>query len=480
MRMTTTQEAGAPGAAFELPLPGADRGSAPDPLTPFSEAFRVRSAFWFCRLRFLVIFFLVVLGAVGLSLPGLFPRFGFAPPGAWPLAAAALLSAGNAVFLAWTRRAAARAQGAMRSLWAQIVFDLAVLTFVVHHVGSVETGVAHGYLFHIVLSCIFFPRRHSLVVTALAIGLYLACVGAELSGLLPPGGILLDGAVRSAHLAQPWVAAFGIAWTCAVWIVVWDLAATLTRLVQNRNEDLFATNRRLVATQREKTAHMLRTTHELKAPFAAIHANVQLLLKGLCGPITQETREVLERIGARARKLAAEITQMLQLANLESKGDRPAEPVAVDLAECLRYSLGQQQAVAHERGIGIEESLDPAWTVGVADHLKMMFDNLLSNAINYSRRGGVVSVSCRRLADGSAEVGIVDRGIGIAPEKLPRIFEEYYRTEEAVRHNRESTGLGLSIVRRVAVSHGAAVRVESRPGEGTRFTLRFPCPPSAA
>jgi len=71
-------------------------------------------------------------------------------------------------------------------------------------------------------------------------------------------------------------------------------------------------------------------------------------------------------------------------------------------------------------------------------------------------------------------VTIEDEGIGIAPEKLPRIFDVYYRTEEAVRHRPESTGVGLAIVRHVAEIHGIRVRVESAPDVGTRFTLRFP------
>ncbi len=71
---------------------------------------------------------------------------------------------------------------------------------------------------------------------------------------------------------------------------------------------------------------------------------------------------------------------------------------------------------------------------------------------------------------------VEDDGIGIVPEKLPRIFDDYYRTDEAVRHNRDSTGLGLAIARHVAAMHGIRVRVESAPGAGTRFTLRFPAP----
>ena len=76
-------------------------------------------------------------------------------------------------------------------------------------------------------------------------------------------------------------------------------------------------------------------------------------------------------------------------------------------------------------------------------------------------------------ADGQVLVEIADRGIGIEPEKLPLIFDEYYRAEEAMRHNSDSSGLGLAIVRHVISRHGIQARVESAPGEGTTFELRF-------
>lgn len=109
----------------------------------------------------------------------------------------------------------------------------------------------------------------------------------------------------------------------------------------------------------------------------------------------------------------------------------------------------------------------------------MLFSNLLSNAIVYSHPGGRVEVQCARPADGGPVVTIEDHGIGIPQHKLARIFDAYYRTDEAVRHYQESTGLGLAIVRHVAESHGIRIRVESEPGVGTKFTLWFRPGPDA-
>jgi signal transduction histidine kinase len=217
---------------------------------------------------------------------------------------------------------------------------------------------------------------------------------------------------------------------------------------------------------------MLHTTHELKAPFTAIEANMQLLSKGHCGVLSDDAIVVVRRVSERCRRLGTEIQEMLQLANLHSANGNSAEWVDLDLAEVLNWCIGQVRQTAEEHGIIIECNVQPARVVGVEDHLKMLFSNLLANAVVYSREGGRVQVESAHGSDGYT-VTIQDSGIGIQSEKLPRIFDEYYRTKEAVRHNKRSTGLGLAIVRHIAEAQRIRVRVESLPGSGTKFVIRF-------
>jgi signal transduction histidine kinase len=136
--------------------------------------------------------------------------------------------------------------------------------------------------------------------------------------------------------------------------------------------------------------------------------------------------------------------------------------------------MSQVDPMARERGVVLKTDIRPVALVGSEDHFKMLFVNLLSNAVVYSYENGHVRVSCRQGPNSEPVVTIADNGIGIAPDKLPHIFEEHYRTKEAVRHNKESSGLGLAIVKNVAEMYGIRIRVESQPGSGTRFELRFP------
>jgi signal transduction histidine kinase len=467
----------APRASYELPLSAGEASAASNvrhARAALPEPLLLRNVVWFCRVRWIVV---ALLGLFGLM--GLFPQFerglGLRAHLRWPIVTSAALALANLGFLAHARWLARSESppGARANLWTQIIVDLAALTAVVHYVGSLETSIAFAYLFHIVLACIFFSRLESFGVAAMACGLYLACVGLEVSGALPRAGLYADASLREQIERTPGVVLLSAGSALVVWLVVWYFASHLSTMVRERDSQLDERNRRLVEAQREKSRHMLLTAHELKAPFAGIHANVHLLLHGHCGSLPAEATEALNRIAGRCRRLAAQIQEMLQLANIETPEEMTSRWTDLDLAEAIRWSLAEVQPLAQEREVVVEHDLRPARTCGVEDHVRMLLLNLLSNAVIYSNRGGRVQVRCLPGAGNGPIVTIEDHGIGIAAEKLPRIFEEYYRTTEAVRHNKESTGLGLAIVRRVAETHGIQVRVESEAGVGTKFILGF-------
>jgi signal transduction histidine kinase len=439
------------------------------------EDFLERNVLWFCHFRWVVIGMLLILGVLSL-IPGLLPGLGVCVRGAWPFSIAAVLLLTNLLFLAHGRRLVRQEpdDGAVRNLWAQILTDLTVLTAVVHHLGSLETYVAFAYLFHIVLACIFFSRAASFIVLAVACVLYVTCVVLESTGVLPVSGIYAVSHLRD-HIDQtPGVALTSVGWAVFTWAIVWYLTSHLSAMVRERDRELAEKNERLLAAQEERRNHMLQTTHELKAPFSAIHANVQLLTKGHCGDLPDEALDVLARIKARCERLANEIQEMLQLANLHSSVQGPPEMARLDIAEVVRACLSQVEPQAQVREVTVEAAVESATVLAAKDHVNMLIRNVIVNAVNYSHRGGQVRVTCRPVDGSGAEVVVEDEGIGIPPDKLPHIFDPYYRTSQAARHNAESTGLGLAIVRHIAETHGLHVRVESQEDKGTRFTVRFP------
>ncbi|MCM2323470.1 MAG: HAMP domain-containing histidine kinase [Oligoflexia bacterium] len=461
---------------FELPQSNARESATREPERGSSLplSILVTNAEWLCRLRWLATATLFILGVVGLF--DSFSGFSGLHFQAAPLLAVALtllvLNLGYLEHLAVVTRTGNR-RAARGHLRIQIFADLFLLTVVVHSLGSLETYAPFAYLFHVVLACVAFTKRSSFVIMLAAFACYAGLLALEATGVLGvENGIFANGTLRSClggrELFVNLASFLGISGT------IWYLTSHLVSQIHARDLELAATNERLIGSQTEKTRHMLRTTHELKAPFAAIHANTQLLINGYCGPLSEDALAVIRRVAERARKLTVAIQSMLQLANL---GSVPLDSVRwglVDLAELLRRSAETVQPLAEERGIRIETSFYRAITHGVEDHLLMLFTNLISNAVLYSFKGGEVSVTNDLPANGAVTVIIQDHGIGIAPEKLPRIFDEYYRTEEAAAHNKDSSGLGLAIVKTVAQAHGIRITVESAPGAGTKFTCRVP------
>jgi signal transduction histidine kinase len=172
--------------------------------------------------------------------------------------------------------------------------------------------------------------------------------------------------------------------------------------------------------------------------------------------------------------LARQIKSMLQLANLRSQAQESPQVVTIDLAEVIHDCIVAEQPLAAKRGIGFNLDIEPAAIDGVRDHVVMMIENILSNAVAYSLDGQEVAVACRPQLSGRAVVTVDDAGIGISAAKMPLIFGDYFHTADAVKHNKASTGLGLAIVRQVALAGKIGVRVESAMQHGTKFTLQFP------
>lgn len=454
---------------------GANGASSPIPQRPADAELMRRNAIWFCQLRWIVVSILATAGALG-CFPDVLQYWGLRVTPGWPLATAGALIVLNSFYLALLPKEARDDKLVLVqfNLWMQIVADLVVLTIVIHFLGSLETYAMFMYLFHVIFACIFFSRVQALAVTLGAVALYLTCLALEATGWLAPQTILMDSDTlgRARVSSDVWTVQIGSA--LLIWAGIWYLASRQAGELRQRERDLAVANYRLRAGIEERSRHMLQTTHQLKAPFAAVHANAQLLLGGYCGDLPDSATAIVEKISSRCAVLSQQILEMLQLANLRSAAQVRPEAKDIALGQVLESAVARIEPTATSRGIQIRSALQLIDVAGDQDHLWMVIDNLLSNAVSYSFDGGIVEVQCGHNDDGVAFVVVSDGGIGIPPDKLPLVFDDYFRTNEASLHNKASTGLGLAIVRDVARMWNIRVDVQSAPGRGTRFTLTFP------
>jgi signal transduction histidine kinase len=227
----------------------------------------------------------------------------------------------------------------------------------------------------------------------------------------------------------------------------------------------------LDALQEAMSSSMRKVAHELRAPIAAIRSFMTLILQGYTTP--EKTREWQQRAAERADDLLSLVDDLLNLARLRDPR-LESTPEIVSVEAVLKEVVGLHGPEAEGRGLRLKVETHPCGTI-VADpmHIKQLWTNLISNAIKYTPRGGQVTV--RLFREGTTIVGVVsDTGIGIAPEDIPHLFDEFFRTEQARALAQHGTGLGLPIVRQIVQQYGGEITVKSTLGKGSEFTFRLP------
>jgi two-component system phosphate regulon sensor histidine kinase PhoR len=232
--------------------------------------------------------------------------------------------------------------------------------------------------------------------------------------------------------------------------------------------------RRLETVRQDFVANV---SHELKTPITAIRGLIETIVEDPEMPEETQAR-FLAKIHNQASRLSLLVTDLLTLARLESAaGALESEPL--DLRDPVEASVKNLRPEAKERGVGLhwEPPGEPVRTLGDAEALELVVNNLLDNALKYTPEGGRIWVRVLA-ADDAATLEVEDTGIGIAREHHDRIFERFYRVDKARSRELGGTGLGLSIVKHVCRAHGGNIAVESAPASGSSFRVRLPLAPA--
>ena len=209
-------------------------------------------------------------------------------------------------------------------------------------------------------------------------------------------------------------------------------------------------------------------SHELRTPVAVILAQCEDARKNAHTP--EQYTEAVEVIERQAKRMSALIVQLLQMTRLE-QGTQHATFEQADLSGLVEVVCAEQPQLPH--GVTIRTDIQPdveAWFDVTL--MTRLLQNLLNNAARYGRENGHIWVSLRHV-ESDVVLSVRDDGIGIPADRLDKIWQRFYQVE-AARGAGGGAGLGLTMVRQIAALHGGTVTVDSREGEGSCFTLRFP------
>lgn len=212
-------------------------------------------------------------------------------------------------------------------------------------------------------------------------------------------------------------------------------------------------------------------SHELKTPIGAVSLLSEALTEAADDP--ELVRKFADRLRGEATRLADITQEIIELSRLQANAAlAELEPVEID--RVILKAVDRNRVVATAKQVQIKIGGEKGVIVfGNEDSLVVAIDNLVSNAVQYSSEGSPVGIGVSVTND-YVEIAVTDQGIGMAPEDSARIFERFYRTDEARSRTTGGSGLGLSIVKHTINNHGGDVRVWSKLGSGSTFTVRLP------
>jgi two-component system phosphate regulon sensor histidine kinase PhoR len=218
---------------------------------------------------------------------------------------------------------------------------------------------------------------------------------------------------------------------------------------------------------------MLTMVHILRAPVAVLQNTIQLVQKGFVPP--EQQKEVLKGAEQRAGELLTILDDVHYLSCLK-EGIALKTSEKTPIADILEQVLGFFEPQARHRDISVASTVvDRSLVRANAEHIKALWMHLFTNALQYTPRGGQISVTVSNSRERDTVICTVrDTGIGMADDETPRIFEDFYRTDAAKAMQETGTGLGMPIVQQILELYGGSIEIESAAGKGSTFRFMFP------
>ncbi|WP_150273811.1 sensor histidine kinase [Paenibacillus tepidiphilus] len=231
-----------------------------------------------------------------------------------------------------------------------------------------------------------------------------------------------------------------------------------------------AMSRELERTNRARQDFVANVSHEIESPLTSIQGFARALRDEGLEPVQRS--EYLGIIEEESRRLARLSSQLLTLSSLDYDGNA-LQKQPFELRPQLRQVLQLLEWRLTEGELAVRMNVDDITLRGDANLLHQVWMNLLSNAVRHTPAGGTITITATATGN-TCTVTVADTGTGIAPAKLPMIFDRFYRADEARTRGHGSSGLGLSIAQSIVLAHGGVIEAASEPGAGTSFTVKLP------
>jgi len=248
-----------------------------------------------------------------------------------------------------------------------------------------------------------------------------------------------------------------------------SLQKTLMAELQETIENLRRARDEATAANLAKSTFLSVMSHEIRTPLNGILGMTQVMIRDTTEEQTLSRLDIVQQSG---EGLLAILNDLLDLSRIEA-GKIELESIPFDMGEVLSRAHSAFTALANKKGLSMRLDIEAIQGryIGDPTRIRQIVYNLVSNALKFTESGSV-EIRAHSI-EGGVEIVVTDTGIGIAPDKLLEIFREFNQADTSINRRFGGTGLGLSIARDLAALMGGSIRVESQPGEGSRFTVRL-------
>jgi two-component system NtrC family sensor kinase len=257
-------------------------------------------------------------------------------------------------------------------------------------------------------------------------------------------------------------------------VLIMSRSNQLQRMVLERTEELEGALSEIQEMESRKSHYMRISAHQLRSPLATIKTSLQVLTEGYADPASERGHGLLRGAVERVDGLLAIVNDLLELAKIREGYVRAHWTENIDVRAILLDILTTARPIAQKRGVrlvsSVMETAVLSW--GVATDLRFAFENIVDNAIKYSRAGGEVRLELKT-RDDIATLTVADQGIGIPAELQPNVFLEFVRAPNAKHYAHQGTGLGLTILKEAVELHGGSVSLQSEQNLGTTIIVKL-------
>ncbi|MBS1257383.1 MAG: Adaptive-response sensory-kinase SasA [Candidatus Scalindua arabica] len=362
----------------------------------------------------------------------------------------------------------------------QIFTDWIALVFLVHYTGGIESPVIFYFIFHVIIAAILLSRKACYLQTSFAVLLIISLSILEYLNIIPhvQNKELFPNPIYDNSLYL-----LSILFFCVTSLYVSAyLATSITNQIRKREKEIVVLKdnithayHALEMKDREKSEFTYKVTHELRSPLSAIQSLLKSIEEGYAGEISEKAKELIIRSEKRTGFLLTLVKDLLDLVTGKIGKPRESNSKSVDINEAVKSTLHLMQEKVKEKNIKltVNTTEKPAYLEIIPDDLDIIMTNLIGNAIKYIKEGGTININ-NIIADNEIRIEISDTGIGIHKDDINKIFEEFYRSNNAKAIESDGTGLGLAIVRNLIKRYDGHIDVQSTFEKGTTVTVTFP------